>query len=206
MVEMSELADILHHADSQSLIILDEIGRGTSTYDGISVAWSTLEWIVTQIRARTFFATHYHELIHLSQSLPLLANAHMAVAPTQAGRNRSLRFLYELREGPTNESFGIHVAQLAGLPKPVIERAWKVLEELETQNQAGEGKSFQLHLFDHRERASREEDMEFEAEPEVPPVPHPVLQELGQTDINQLTPVQALNFVVRLKDLTDQGA
>src|SRR5206468_1880578 len=79
MVEMSELAHILHHADERSLIVLDEIGRGTSTYDGISVAWATLEWISTQIRARTLFATHYHELTHLEGKLPLLSNAHLAV-------------------------------------------------------------------------------------------------------------------------------
>ncbi|CAM6054061.1 unnamed protein product [Sphagnum tenellum] len=141
MVEMSELADILHHADQHSLIILDEIGRGTSTYDGISVAWSTLEWICNQIKARTLFATHYHELTQLSSTIPLLANAHMAVASEmEREQGNSLRFLYELRENPTNESFGIHVAQLAGLPKPVIERAWRVLEELEGTALSGQTK------------------------------------------------------------------
>ena len=85
MVEMTELAHILHHADEHSLIILDEIGRGTSTYDGISVAWSTLEWICRQIRCRTLFATHYHELTRLAQELPPVANAHMAVEGARAG-------------------------------------------------------------------------------------------------------------------------
>jgi DNA mismatch repair protein MutS len=155
MVEMSELAQILHHADQKALIILDEIGRGTSTYDGISVAWATLEWICTQIRARTLFSTHYHELIRLNASLPSLANVHMAVEQSNNGKSKTLRFLYELREGPTSESFGIHVAQLAGLPKPVTERAWKILEELEQNSHHHPGSSFegklpvgQLSFFD----------------------------------------------------------
>ena len=202
MVEMSELAHILHHADAHSLIILDEIGRGTSTYDGISVAWSTLEWICSRIQARTLFATHYHELIHLASSLPLLSNAHMAVEGTKALNRETLRFLYELREGPTNESFGIHVAQLAGLPKPVIARAWKVLAELEAHStqssSSGAFGSNQLSLFDSGARL------------EAPPVsepefvePHPVLKELERTDVNEMTPIQALNFVVRLQGLVE---
>ncbi|MEO5970099.1 MAG: DNA mismatch repair protein MutS, partial [Bdellovibrionia bacterium] len=191
MVEMSELADILHHADKHSLIILDEIGRGTSTYDGISVAWATLEWICTKIRARTFFATHYHELIRLASTLPLLANAHMAVAGTRSASQKTLRFLYELREGPTNESFGIHVAQLAGLPKPVIDRAWKVLEELESHTGAS-GSAAQLHLFDSPKASQQipfeenlEENLGESSDLEVSPMdqsssePHPVLKELG---------------------------
>ncbi len=159
MVEMSELAHILHHADERSFIVLDEIGRGTSTYDGMSVAWATLEWICSQIRARTLFATHYHELTRLARTLPLLANAHMAVE-SPASEGGKLRFLYKLKEGPTNESFGIHVARLAGLPKAVIDRAWECLEELETGHSPErqlekvnvslkvERKSDQLSLFD----------------------------------------------------------
>jgi DNA mismatch repair protein MutS len=132
MVEMSELAHILHRADERSLVILDEIGRGTSTYDGISVAWSTLEWICKKLRCRTLFATHYHELTHLSEELPRLGNAHMAVAAPAQTNETQLRFLYQLREGAANESFGIQVAQLAGLPRGVIDRAWKVLARLES--------------------------------------------------------------------------
>ena len=143
MVEMSELAHILHYADERSVIVLDEIGRGTSTYDGISVAWATLEWICSQLRARTLFATHYHELTRLSASLPLVANVHMAVE-----RAGDLRFLYKLKEGAANESFGIHVARIAGLPKAVIDRAWTVLEELERHAPAREKvPSAQLSLF-----------------------------------------------------------
>ncbi len=203
MVEMSELAHILHHADAHSLIILDEIGRGTSTYDGISVAWATLEWICNRIQSRTLFATHYHELIHLSSTLPLLANAHMAVEGTKSLSRESLRFLYELREGPTNESFGIHVAQLAGLPKPVIERAWTILAELEAHSSGSPAPfpSDQLSLFD-----SNSTHQTPYTPPPPPPEPHPVLKELENMNLNEMTPIQALNFVAKLQTLCDEDA
>ncbi len=206
MVEMSELAHILHHADERSLIVLDEIGRGTSTYDGISVAWSALEWIVRQIRARTLFATHYHELTRLAAQLPGVANAHLGVEAGKTGdpakpgesaaRAGDLRFLYELREGPANESFGIHVARIAGLPRPVIERAWSVLEDLERQSvsDAAGDPPGQLSLFESRA-----------AEPAPPPI-HPLVTELELADINQMTPMQALNFVVKLQELSRKAA
>jgi len=195
MVEMTELAHILHHANERSLIVLDEIGRGTSTYDGMSVAWATLEWICGKIQARTLFATHYHELTRLAGALPKLANAHMAVEGSKGAQDTSFRFLYLLQEGPANESFGIHVARLAGLPKPVIDRAWKVLDELESQSVQATSprETNQLSLFDFNEP-------QIEAAPELLP-PHPVLQELEATNINELTPIQALNFVVRLQEL-----
>lgn len=209
MVEMSELAHILHHADQHSLIILDEIGRGTSTYDGISVAWSTLEWICKKIGARTLFATHYHELTQLAGQLPLLANAHMGVEGSKnpsSGNSESLRFLYQLREGPTNDSFGIHVAQIAGLPKAVIQRAWKVLQELERHSMSQtDAEAGQLSLLAWSETLP---------EPEVPPATphldcqpqsHPqlnsVITELDSVNINEMTPLQALNFVTRLQEL-----
>jgi DNA mismatch repair protein MutS len=208
MVEMSELAHILHHANERSFIILDEIGRGTSTYDGMSVAWATLEWICKQIQARTLFATHYHELIRLSSLLPGLANAHMAVDGGKNMDHGSLRFLYELREGPTNDSFGIHVAQLAGLPKAVTERAWKILEDLENQNAQSTPKGAQqLSLFDAPTvplQREPEAPKIIEELPQAPPLePHPVLKVLEETDVNEMTPIQALNFIVRLQGLTE---
>lgn len=203
MVEMSELAHILHHADDRSLIILDEIGRGTSTYDGISVAWATLEWICSRILARTLFATHYHELIHLGAHLPCLANSHMAVESEGNVKTTSLRFLYELKEGPTNESFGIHVAQLAGLPKAVIDRAWKVLEDLEQHSASGKPATQQLSLFDTPPRLHSVPAAPPKAEPPVPP--HPVLVELESTNVNEMTPIQALNCLAKLKELQKEG-
>jgi DNA mismatch repair protein MutS len=194
MVEMSELAHILHHADERSLIILDEIGRGTSTYDGISVAWATLEWICRKLRARTLFATHYHELTRLAGELPALANAHMAVEGARALQGGGLRFLYELRDGAANESFGIHVARLAGLPAPVVDRAWQVLEELEKGTGAGSAGDSpdQLSLFAAGAPAAHER------EPEAA-VPHPLVVELAAIDVDGLTPLQALNVLARLK-------
>ena len=198
MVEMSELAHILHHADENSLIVLDEIGRGTSTYDGISVAWATLEYICSQLRARTLFATHYHELTRLSQSIPGLANAHMAVESQGNNSNAEFRFLYLLKDGPANESFGIHVARLAGIPKSVVSRAWKVLEELEQTNSLSVNvqDSNQLSLF-AMAPAREEPKIEFE--------PHPVLTQIGQLDTNQMTPLEALNWLARLQGMSRES-
>jgi DNA mismatch repair protein MutS len=198
MVEMSELAHILHYADDQSLLILDEIGRGTSTYDGMSVAWATLEWICKKIGARTLFATHYHELIHLSETLPGLANAHMAVENEKSRSAQSLRFLYELKEGPTNESFGIQVAQMAGLPRAVIERAWNILGELESsESQQPSSKApKQLSLFDSLTTESPAPlPPEIQVEKQDPPQPHPMLTRLAELNLNEMTPLQALTFL-----------
>lgn len=202
MVEMSELAHILRNADDRSLIILDEIGRGTSTYDGMSVAWATLEWLCNRTRARTLFATHYHELVKLAQTLPLLSNAHMAVESTPSSNKApgELRFLYELRDGPTNESFGIHVAQMAGIPKPVVQRAWKILTELEISGKTKD--DLQLSFFD---LPSEEFDVSSELlegeeapqspEPQADPEAHPVLAELMGLRLEELTPLGALNWI-----------
>jgi len=198
MVEMSELAHILHHADERSLIILDEIGRGTSTYDGMSVAWSTLEWISKQIQARTLFATHYHELTKLSNTLPLMANAHMSVEGARGAS--SLRFTYKLEEGPTNESFGIHVARIAGLPKSVIERSWQVLEELEAQANpllAGAVYPGQMSLFGGM--APIDPSL---VEPLTIIESHPVVEEIQKANVNEMTPIQALNFVLKLQEIS----
>ncbi len=202
MVEMSELAHILHNADERSLIVLDEIGRGTSTYDGMSVAWAALEWIATQVRARTLFATHYHELTRLEGVLPCVANAHMAVDGSRGG---NLRFLYKLKEGPANESFGVHVARLAGVPGPVIERAWKVLEELEAGGRAhASGQDTggsQLSLFGglvaaESNPAPRVIEKVVERVERVI-APHPIIEELGTTDLNRMSPLEALNLLAR---------
>jgi DNA mismatch repair protein MutS len=208
MVEMSELAHILHHADDRSLIILDEIGRGTSTYDGVSVAWATLEWICTQIQARTLFATHYHELTRLSGSIPLLANAHMAVeSGAEVGQNglksgtqnAEFRFLYILKEGAANESFGIHVAKLAGLPKAVVDRAWKVLDELEATAIASNNSTLtpdtqQLSFFAPGPQLAA-----------VPAEPHPVLTEIEKLNPNEMTPMQALTTLAKLQEMSRES-
>ncbi|OYR46827.1 DNA mismatch repair protein MutS [Halorubrum sp. Ea8] len=126
MVEMQELSNILHSATADSLVILDEVGRGTATYDGISIAWAATEYLHNEVRARTLFATHYHELTTLADHLPRVANVHVAVDE----RDGEVTFLRTVRDGPTNRSYGVHVADLAGVPEPVVGRADEVLDRL----------------------------------------------------------------------------
>ncbi|KAF0247157.1 MAG: DNA mismatch repair protein [Planctomycetota bacterium] len=154
MVEMNETAAILHNATARSLIILDEIGRGTSTFDGLSIAWAVTEYLHDRVGARTLFATHYHELTELAKALPGLRNLHVQVRDYK-GR---IVFTHRIGQGPTDKSYGVHVAQLAGLPKPVIDRAGEILKRLEDQElevadrpkfarQASAAKALQRSLF-----------------------------------------------------------
>jgi DNA mismatch repair protein MutS len=129
MVEMTEAANILNNATSRSLVILDEIGRGTSTYDGVSLAWAITEYLHDQIGCRSLFATHYHELAQLAGKLPSLRNYNVLVHEGGEG----IVFLHKIGPGSTDKSYGIHVAQLAGLPEEVLDRARDVLAELETR-------------------------------------------------------------------------
>ncbi len=129
MVEMQELSNILHSATADSLVILDEVGRGTATYDGISIAWAATEYLHNEVRARTLFATHYHELTTLADHLPRVANVHVAVDE----RDGDVTFLRTVRDGPTNRSYGVHVADLAGVPEPVVGRADEVLDRLRAE-------------------------------------------------------------------------
>lgn len=216
MVEMSELAHILHHADSRALLILDEIGRGTSTYDGLSVAWAALEQICHQIKARTLFATHYHELTLLE--LPGFANAHMAVADasqTDSSGKKELRFLYELSEGAASESYGVHVAELAGLPSSVVARAWEVLGQLEQKSERSEHSPFEESLLMNSNRTNGKELKEDQTEI-IPLTPQLSLFSTGlkkeittstqseelwdalqKLDLNRMTPLQTLNWIAR---------
>ncbi|WP_430503628.1 DNA mismatch repair protein MutS [Haloparvum sp. PAK95] len=126
MVEMQELSNILHSATADSLVILDEVGRGTATYDGISIAWAATEYLHNEVRAKTLFATHYHELTSLADHLPRVANVHIAADE----RDGDVTFLRTVQEGATDRSYGIHVADLAGVPQPVVDRADGVLDRL----------------------------------------------------------------------------
>jgi DNA mismatch repair protein MutS len=127
MVEMSETANILNNATRRALVILDEIGRGTSTFDGLSLAWSIVEHLHNQVGAKTLFATHYHELAELAAKLPRVRNFHVAVREW----NDQIIFLRKVHPGGTDKSYGIQVARLAGVPSPVIERAREILRVLE---------------------------------------------------------------------------
>jgi DNA mismatch repair protein MutS len=176
MVEMTETAAILHHATSRSLLVLDEIGRGTSTYDGLSLAWAIVEYIHNhpRLRAKTLFATHYHELTDLAALLPGVRNYNVAVAEDEA--NDRVVFLHQIVPGAADRSYGIHVAQLAGLPRPVIARAQEILRELE----ASGGRAVRL-------------DGAAAVQMALFPEASPLLEELRQLDLNALMPVEALN-------------
>jgi DNA mismatch repair protein MutS len=174
MVEMIEVANILHHATSRSLLILDEIGRGTSTYDGVSIAWAVVEYIHNhpQLRAKTLFATHYHELTQLADLLPGVRNYNVAV--TEADGN--VVFLHKIIPGGADRSYGIHVAQLAGLPRPVIQRATEIMGELEKSS----GQAIRINPQAAQQVA-------------LFPETNPLLDELGKLDMNALSPIEALN-------------
>jgi DNA mismatch repair protein MutS len=128
MVEMQELSNILHSATAESLVILDEVGRGTATFDGISIAWAATEYLVNEVGAYTLFATHYHELTELGERLDPVRNVHVAVDGDEGGDD--VTFLRTVREGPADRSYGVHVAELAGVPDPVVDRSRDVLDRL----------------------------------------------------------------------------
>jgi DNA mismatch repair protein MutS len=186
MVEMVETAHILHHVTSKSLIIMDEIGRGTSTYDGISIAWAVAEYIVNNGKEhpKTLFATHYHELQSLEDQYPdLIRNYHMAVSDDQG----EPIFLHTIIEGGASHSFGVAVAKLAGLPEPIIKRATDLLQELEKRSKDEKGKK---KVNKDTSKQVRDDDF----------VSHLIHKELEQIDIAQMTPLEALNTLAKLKE------
>lgn len=175
MVEMSETSAILSRVNSNCLVIMDEIGRGTSTYDGMSLAQAILEHLVSKPKPYLLFATHYHELASLAQIYPQLHNAHMSVAD----KNGKIDFLHTLKVGPANRSYGIHVAKLAGLPSQVTSRAASLLKGFEA---SGRGATQQLNLGEMPSDVREVED-------EIPGW----VKELGQMNLTELTPIEALN-------------
>lgn len=191
MVEMSETAEILRHATDRSLVILDEVGRGTSTYDGLSIAWSLTEHLIQKTRARTLFATHYHELIdvieHHSEAKNLTVETH--------NQDGHVHFLYQLVERPASQSFGIYVAKLAGLPQEVLSRAEDLLRELEG---SGEKTNAERPTFNvHGNQLSFLTD-----EPPCPTIPKEVrelLDRLDGLDVMSTTPLEALHKLQELK-------
>ncbi len=185
MVEMTETAAILHTATPRSLILLDEVGRGTSTYDGLAIAWAAVEYIHARTRAKTLFATHYFELTELAERLSGVKNYHVSVKETGTG----IVFLRKVEPGAADRSYGIEVAKLAGLPNEVVERAREVLAEHESAEQR-----LTAHLASD------------ELQPRPPaqltiftPLSQPVLERLREVDLNRLTPLEALNLLAELK-------
>ena len=192
---MSETANILNNATDESLVILDEIGRGTSTYDGLSIAWSVIEYLhnTPGRRPRTLFATHYHELVDLEGPLARLKNHNVAVLE----ESDRVAFLYKIVRGSTDHSYGIYAAQVAGLPRAVVARAREILSDLEMGNavevlhkgggargrggRQDTGGMVQLTLFDM--------------------MGNPAVERLREVDVEKLTPLEALNLLAELRRL-----
>ena len=186
MVEMTETANIINNATDKSLVILDEVGRGTSTYDGLSLAWAITEHIANKIKCRTLFATHYHELTELAELFGNVKNCNVAVREWMD----EVVFLHKILPGGTDKSYGIHVAKLAGLPKTILERSKEILEELESTFQkeaTGE------HLSKHK---TKEPDVEllFVARHKS------ILDKLSTMDIDNLTPIEAINLLNKIRN------
>lgn len=174
MAEMREAADIVAGATAKSLVILDELGRGTSTHDGMALAWAIARYLAERVRCKTLFATHYRELARLAEEVPGVINLHAAVREWKG----DLVFLYRIRPGVAGRSYGIHVAKLAALPHHVLEEAERVLEAVEREGWGPQGAQ-PLPLFE--------------------PQPHPVIEELARVDPERITPLEALEVLARLK-------
>jgi DNA mismatch repair protein MutS len=180
MVEMTETARILNTATARSLVILDEIGRGTSTYDGISLAWSVVEYLHEHVGCRTLFATHYHELTDLAKSLSGVKNLNVAVREWQD----EVIFLHKIIDGAADKSYGIHVARLAGVPREVVERSKDILAQLEEEHLDGEGRA----KIARRAIEPRRPRLQLTL---FGPAEHPLLDELRQLELDNVTPLQA---------------
>ncbi|EIJ0936015.1 DNA mismatch repair protein MutS [Vibrio cholerae] len=184
MVEMTETANILHNATRNSLVLMDEIGRGTSTYDGLSLAWASAEWLAKEIGAMTLFATHYFELTELPNVLPHLANVHLDAVEHGDG----IAFMHAVQEGAASKSYGLAVAGLAGVPKPVIKNARAKLQQLEL-------------LSSQPAETRKPSRVDIANQLSLIPEPSAIEQALAGVDPDQLTPRQALDMLYQLKKL-----
>ena len=194
MVEMNEAADILNNISSRSLVLFDELGRGTSTYDGISIAWAIVEYIHEhpKAKARTLFATHYHELNEMEKTFPRIKNYNVSVKEID---NRVI-FLRKLERGGSEHSFGIHVAKMAGMPKSIVKRANDILKQLETDNrQQG------ISSRPTAEIAESREGMQLSFFQLDDPVLCQIRDEILHLDVNNLTPLEALNKLNDIKKI-----
>jgi len=190
MVEMNETASILNNLSERSLILLDEIGRGTSTYDGISIAWAIIEYLhENKCRAKTVFATHYHELNEMENSFPRVRNYNVSIREF----NNKVIFLRKLKRGGSEHSFGIHVARMAGIPRSIVKRADEVLKELEQSHERKELTKPIAGLADHRE------GMQLSIYQLDDPVLKQIRDEILDLDINNLTPLEALNKLYNIR-------
>jgi DNA mismatch repair protein MutS len=189
MVEMTETANIINNATEKSLVILDEVGRGTSTYDGLALAWAITEHIANKLKCRTLFATHYHELTELAELFTNVKNCNVAVREWAD----EVVFLHKILPGGTDKSYGIHVAKLAGVPKSILERSKEILEELEntfTKEATGS------HLAKHKTKKPPQDILFVQKHKSV-------LDKLSSTDVNTLTPIDAINLLNQIKKEID---
>jgi DNA mismatch repair protein MutS len=194
MVEMNEAASILNNISNRSLILLDELGRGTSTYDGISIAWSIVEYLHEhpKARAKTLFATHYHELNEMESSFKRVKNYNVSIREL----GNKVIFLRKLVRGGSNHSFGIHVASMAGMPRSVVQRAEEILKQLEnTQHRENLAKPLE-------NIGTKREGVQLSFFQLDDPVLKQIRDEIKNLDINRLTPLEALNKLNEIKKLT----
>jgi DNA mismatch repair protein MutS len=184
LVEMQESANILNNLSPKSLVLLDEVGRGTSTYDGISIAWAITEYIHENpsAKAKTLFATHYHELNTLASLYPRIKNSRVEVKEI----GERVIFLHKINEGTADHSFGIHVAQMAGLPEVVTKRAREILSNLEKREERAKRKDeFQINLFEYKDNELKDV--------------------IDKIDVEKMTPLEALNKLQELKKLSKEN-
>ena len=194
MVEMIETANIVNNATNRALVILDEVGRGTRTYDGLALAWALTEHLAARLKVRTLFATHYHEITELADLLPNVRNFNVAVREWKD----EVVFLHKIVPGRTDKSYGIHVARLAGVPRPILERAGQILDELEN--------SFAREAHAPTIAGALAPAADDQRLPFDTPPPDAILEKLRATDLNNLTPLQAINLLHEIKsDLEKRG-
>ena len=198
MVEMNEAADILNNLSPRSLVLFDELGRGTSTYDGISIAWAIVEHIHEhkRARARTLFATHYHELNDMEASFDRIKNYNVSVKEV----DNKVIFLRKLERGGSEHSFGIHVAKMAGMPKTIVKRAGQILHQLEAENRQ-EGVAVTSKTASKSKKVSVEDGLQLSFFQLDDPVLCQIRDEILNLDINNLTPVEALNKLNEIKKI-----
>ena len=199
MVEMEELSNILHSATEDSLVILDEVGRGTATYDGISIAWAATEYLHNEVGAFTLFATHYHELTALADELPRVENVHVAVAGDPEDGDGDVTFLRTVEPGATDRSYGVHVADLAGVPDPVVDRADEVLSRLREDRaveakggDAGEPVQTVFDLSDGQFRENGDTSADSDEGGELDPETAAVVDELADLEVDETPPVELM--------------
>lgn len=198
MVEMDEAANIVNNATKYSLIVLDEIGRGTSTYDGVSIAWALSEYLIKELKARTLFATHYHELLKLSEKYPERVK-NLNVLVEEDIEEGTVIFLRKIVEGGTDRSYGIYVAKMAGLPETIIKRANEILEGFEQKSMFTKDGDVRESNFGKLEGKSKYQLQNGLQYPLFTAKESEIEREIQKIDIDNLTPLEALNRISKWK-------